>query len=92
MCLACVGQLVEVDEAGGTGVVDADGRQVPVSLVVLEVGGEMPLVGEWVLVHTGFVVEVLEEEVAEAELEFGRRVRAAVAEVDAMTEVDDGRE
>lgn len=77
MCLSCVGRLVEADTVAGTGIVDTDGGPKAVSLVVLDVEGRLPAVGDWVLVHTGFAVEVLDAEVALAEQEFGRRVRAA---------------
>lgn len=80
MCLSCVGRVVEVDVEAASAVIDADGRRVPVSLVVLDVEGRPPAVGDWVLVHTGFAVEVLAEDVAVAELEFGRDVRAASEE------------
>lgn len=77
MCLSCVARVVEVDTDAASAVVDADGRRVPVSLVVLDVEGRLPAVGDWVLVHTGFAVDVLAEEVALAEVEFGRDVRGA---------------
>lgn len=77
MCLSCVGRVVEVDAEGAAAVVDADGGRREVSLVVLDVEGRTPSVGDWVLVHSGFAVEVLDAEVALAEQEFGRRVRAA---------------
>lgn len=75
--MSCVGRVVEVDAGGASALVDADGQRREVSLVVLDVEGRTPVVGDWVLVHTGFAVEVLDAEVALAEQEFGRRVRAA---------------
>lgn len=81
MCLSCVGVVVAVDVEAAAAVVDTDGGRVTASLVVLDLEGRTPAVGDWVLVHTGFAVDVLDADVAREEQAFGRRVREASREV-----------
>jgi hydrogenase expression/formation protein HypC len=62
----CLGELAEVVGvgAGDTVEVDYGGRRATVSLLVL---GEPAAVGDWVVVHAGFVLErVTPEEAQEA--------------------------
>lgn len=58
MCLGSIGQIVAVHD-GGEAIVDADGRrQRALNLTP----GQVPLVaGDWVVVHSGFVLGTLTE-------------------------------
>lgn len=77
MCMSCVGRVVEVDVEAGNAAVDTDGGRVTASLVMLDLEGRLPTAGDWVVVHTGFAVDVIDEDLALAEQAFGRRVRGA---------------
>ncbi len=55
MCVGIPMRLVRVD--GDTGVVEAGGLEVRISLVLIE----DPAVGDHVLVHAGFALERLDE-------------------------------
>ncbi len=58
MCLAVVGRLVTME--GSSGVVDMSGVKINVGLqLVPEVK-----VGDWVLLHAGFAIQVIDEEEA----------------------------
>ncbi len=63
MCLAVPGKIVVIDEAdksdagGATGTVDYQGSKVAVSLVMTPDAR----VGDWVLVHAGFALNILDE-------------------------------
>ncbi len=55
MCLGEIGQLVEV-RPGAAGIVATPDRTVAVSLVTLD---DVVVVGDWVVVHSGFALERL---------------------------------
>ena len=74
MCLAEVVRLLEVDSVAGSGVAESGSRHVEVSLAPLVLAGERPAPGDWVVVHTGLAVELLEE----SEVERIRRDRYEV--------------
>ncbi|MGD2108057.1 MAG: HypC/HybG/HupF family hydrogenase formation chaperone [Phycisphaerae bacterium] len=61
MCVAVPAKVVEVDTASGAGgsigTVDLQGNRVEVSLALTPDAG----VGDWVLIHAGFAIEVLDE-------------------------------
>ena len=63
MCLAVPGRIVSLDQTvddptlGQVGTVDFQGSRVEVSLVFTPAAG----VGDWVLVHAGFALQVLSE-------------------------------
>jgi len=63
MCLAVPGKIAALDEsgddpiAGRIATVDFQGSQVKVSLAMTPDAGE----GDWVLVHAGFAITVLDE-------------------------------
>ena len=61
MCLGIPGQVVEVLEgnAGMLALVDVVGAQRPINLGMLEDPGVEP--GQWVLIHMGFALEVIDE-------------------------------
>ena len=58
MCLTLTGRISAID--GATAVVEIDGRDREVSLAVLVLEDRPVSVGDWVLIHTGFAVEVLD--------------------------------
>ncbi len=60
MCLAVPAKLVECE--GGQGIADLHGNRVPVQ-TIFEPDAK---VGDWVLVHAGFVIKRLEADEAEA--------------------------
>ena len=72
MCLAVPGQIVEIGGDGAdpligrVGTVDFQGSQLEVSLAMTP---EVQL-GDWVLVHAGFAITVLEEEDARQTWEY----------------------
>ena len=73
MCLGIPGQLVEiVDLAEHRAVVDVDGvrREINIGLVMGDPGGIH--VGDWVLIHVGFAMSLIDAAEAEATLEFLR--------------------
>jgi hydrogenase expression/formation protein HypC len=72
MCLAVPGQVIEIARNGDdpitglTGTVDFQGSQLAVSLAMIpEV-----TVGDWVLVHTGYAISILDEAEARATWEY----------------------
>lgn len=77
MCLSLAGRVIEVDGDGRAALVDVDGRARQVSLAVLTLEGTAVAPGAWLLVHTGFAVEVLDEGAAQEMAAFHRQVRAA---------------
>jgi hydrogenase expression/formation protein HypC len=76
MCLAVPGRIVEIlDDGGGSGsapalgpvaTVDFQGSRVDVSLAMAPEAG----VGQWVLVHAGFAIAVLDEDEARQTWEY----------------------
>lgn len=78
MCVSLPARVVEVDRGRGAATVDVDGARRTVSLVVLDFDGRAVRPGDWVLVHTGFAVSVLEPRHAADLAELHRRARAAV--------------
>ena len=79
MCLAVPGKIIEVTAAddnapmGRTAVVDMQGSRIEASLAMVPEAGE----GDWVLVHAGFALSVLDE--AEA-LETWETLRMVIGE------------
>ena len=66
MCLSLIGRIVHID--GEHAVVDIEGRQRKASLAMLLLEDQAVALGDWVLLHTGFAVAVLDpDEVATTE-------------------------
>jgi hydrogenase expression/formation protein HypC len=61
MCLTNVGQVLSVDDVHGTAIVATGRRQSEISLAPLVLDDQAVTVGDWVLVHTGLAVTVLDE-------------------------------
>ena len=62
MCISIPGRVVSID--GQTEQVDFKGNNVPVNIGLVE-----PKVGQYVLVHAGCAIEVMEKEKAEEIIE-----------------------
>jgi hydrogenase expression/formation protein HypC len=75
MCVAEVGLVLDV-QPGGDAIVDVDGRTQHVSLIALVLEEVEPKPGDWVLLHTGFAIEVLDEPEALELAVLARDVRA----------------
>ena len=88
MCLSCAGRVLQIDGDRHEAVVDVDGSHRRVSLAVLSLDGRGVEVGEWVLIHTGFAMEVLDEASAADLIALHREVSGARDEVAAGREAD----
>jgi hydrogenase expression/formation protein HypC len=64
MCLSLIGRIMHID--GEHAVVDVDGKHRKASLAMLLLEDRPVAVGDWVLLHTGFAMAVLDpDEVAD---------------------------
>lgn len=72
MCLAVPMRLVALSD-DGTGVAELDGARHTVDLALLE----SVAVGDYVIVHTGFAIERLDQQEADARLELFRQLGEA---------------
>jgi hydrogenase expression/formation protein HypC len=69
MCLAIPGKVLEVvDEANRLALVDVAGVQRTVNIGLLDADGVSAQPGDWVLIHVGFALSLVDEEEAEATL------------------------
>ena len=77
MCVAVPGRIVAVDDGGPVGgqigTVDLQGTRVEASLVLTPDAR----VGDWVLVHAGFAIQLLEESDALETWEYLRAFRTS---------------
>ena len=65
MCLAIPGQLVEVvDEANRLARVEVAGVRRSVNIGLLDSDGRGAQPGDWVLIHVGFAISLIDEEEA----------------------------
>ena len=70
MCLAIPGKIVEIDKNKEHGIVDyGDGTKREVNVTLVEVK-----IGDYVLVHAGFAIEVLDEKEAMETLDLFREI------------------
>jgi len=77
MCLAVPGLVESVE--GRTAVVDFGGVKREAVIDLMEPGSVKP--GTYVLVHTGFVIQILDKKEAEETLELWREVLSHVDEI-----------
>ena len=84
MCLTVAGRVVSVDVGRGTAVVQTDDRRLDVSLAPIVLDGGYVAAGEWVLVHTGLAVAVVDEREA-------RELIDAIAAATAITPAGDAK-
>ncbi len=69
MCLAIPGRVIEiVDEANRLALVDVAGVQRTVNIGLLDADGNSAGPGDWVLIHVGFALSLVDEEEAAATL------------------------
>ena len=64
MCLADLGPVLSVDTVAGTAEVDLAGRTKVVSLAPLVWDGRSVVAGDWLVVHTGLAVEIMDQTAA----------------------------
>jgi len=70
MCLAIPGQIVEiVDEASRLAQVEVAGVRRTINVALIESDGGPVAPGDWVLIHVGFAISVIDEAEAAATLE-----------------------
>lgn len=72
MCLAVPMRIVEIT-AAGKGIVKQDDLEIEVDLTLVE----NPKKGDYVIIHAGFAIEVLDLDEAEERLELFREVEEA---------------
>lgn len=65
MCIAALAQIIEIDEEENSAVVDFGGVRQKVKLDLVEDVRE----GRYVLVHSGYAIEVLSDQAARESLE-----------------------
>lgn len=89
MCLGIPGQITSItDEARQMAIADVSGVRREVSLAPVATEPLGSLVGEWVLIHVGFAMAVLDEDEAHATLEALRGLGEAQEALDQMAEGD----
>lgn len=66
MCLGVPGRIEVLDPAAASAVVDVDGARRSVCTLLL---GDTLRVGDWVLVHVGFAMALIDEQEAAATLD-----------------------
>lgn len=89
MCLGIPGQIVAItDDANQMGMADVSGVQREVSLACVADRPMADLVGEWVLIHVGFAMAVIDAEEAAETLEALRGLGEAQEALEAMAEGD----
>jgi len=69
MCLAVPGKVMEIRDA--VGVIDYDGVRIEARLDLVDAS-----VGDYVIVHTGFAIEILSEEDAEESIALWKEIEA----------------
>ena len=76
MCLAIPSRITEIKE--NMGVIEVVGVQREVSLLLVE----NPQVGDWVIVHAGFAIQIIDEATAQESLRYLREAAQLLAEND----------
>jgi hydrogenase assembly chaperone HypC/HupF len=80
MCLSEAGRVMAVHD--GEAMVDVDGIERPVSLAPIVLEGRVVAIGDWLLVHTGLAVDLLDEATATELTAFSRLARGSTEEID----------
>ena len=88
MCLGIPGQIVAITDADRQmAMADVSGVRREVSLAPVATGGPLEaLVGEWVLIHVGFAMAVIDEDEAAETLEALRGLGEAQETLEQMAE------
>lgn len=76
MCLAIPSRITKINE--NMGVIDVVGVQREVSLLLVE----NPQVGDWVIVHAGFAIQIIDEATAQESLRYLREAAQLLVEND----------
>jgi hydrogenase expression/formation protein HypC len=85
MCLGIPGRIVAIsDPERNLGVAEFSGVRRAVDLTCVATGPLADLVGQWVLVHVGFAMSVIDETEAQATLAALAQLGEAEEEMDAM--------
>ncbi|PJE28194.1 Hydrogenase isoenzymes formation protein HypC [Pseudooceanicola marinus] len=89
MCLGIPGQIIAIsDPARQMGLAEISGVRREVSLAPVADRPLHRLVGEWVLIHVGFAMAIIDEAEAAATLEALRELGEAQEALDQMAEGD----
>ena len=87
MCLGIPGRIVAItDEARQMAMADVSGVRREVSVACVVDGPLDALVGEWVLIHVGFAMSLIDEAEAARTLDALRELGEAQEALDAMAE------
>ena len=87
MCLGIPGQITAITDAGRhMAIADVSGVRREVSLAPVVEGPLEALVGQWVLIHVGFAMAVIDEEEAHETLEALRGLGEAQEALEQMAE------
>ena len=87
MCLGIPGQIVKItDETRLMALADVSGVRREVSVACVATPDLSALVGEWVLIHVGFAMSLIDEDEAARTLEALRGLGEAQETLEAMTE------
>ncbi len=87
MCLGIPGQIIEITDAGRQmAMADISGVRREVSLACVADGPLTDLIGNWVLIHVGFAMAVIDEDEAAKTLEALRGLGEAQETLEAMAE------
>jgi len=87
MCLGIPGQIIEITDAGRQmAMADISGVRREVSLACVVDGPLTALVGQWVLIHVGFAMAIIDADEAEKTLEALRGLGEAQETLEAMAE------
>lgn len=86
MCLGVPGQVLDLPEgAAPMALVDVVGVRRQVNIALIEPDGVK--VGDWVLIHLGHAMAIIDEEHARADLDFLDQLReASINEIGTLTE------
>jgi len=57
MCLAIPGQIKEILRAENYAIADFDGVKTKINIELIK-----PKIGDWIMVHAGFAIEIIDEE------------------------------
>ena len=76
MCLAIPSRITEIND--NMGVIDVAGVQREVSLLLVE----DPRVDDWVIVHAGFAIQIIDEATAQESLRYLREAAQLLVEND----------
>jgi hydrogenase expression/formation protein HypC len=85
MCLGIPGQIIAITDAGRQmAMADVSGVRREVSLACVVDGPLSGLIGQWVLIHVGFAMAVIDADEAEKTLEALRGLGEAQETLEAM--------